>query len=256
MGAKVERKHRQLAADAQLDKRHQGPFLNWIETGYHAIAYGGNVLPLERTAQAIADAEARGSQARPVEAGKVRELADPLDACGYDQGLEVCEKRDGWLVITGKEGEDFRPVAFFFNRERADQYCELEIDDGCGGKEHVAFDACALEASIARDRIVCANDFDLDTHEKLRARVDETLSLADGEPAPSAVQGQAWEPKPGERVQYAPASKENTFIEPACRGTVTRALRIYYVDWDDGHRGQHESAVLGPLPPPPAPEEG
>lgn len=89
-------------------------------------------------------------------------MNNPIDSLGYNEGVEVCPGTDGCVVITGKEGDEFHPVAFFFSRERAEQYCELEVDDKCGGTENVAFGACAIEAVITRNRIVCANDYTLD----------------------------------------------------------------------------------------------
>lgn len=99
-----------------------------------------------------------------------------IDDLGYAEGVEICPKQDGWVVITGKEGEDFRPVAFFFDRERAEQYCDLEFTDVDGNVEPVAFDACALEAVVIRDRIVCSNDFTIDTHAKLRSHIERALA--------------------------------------------------------------------------------
>lgn len=116
------------------------------------------------------------SQRRVSEEG---EAADPYDVIRCERGLEVCEQQQGWVVITGKEGEEFHPVALFFDRGRAEQYCELEYDDGAGEMEPVAFDSCAMEAVIVRDRIVCANDYTLDTFDKLRARIKDALAAAD-----------------------------------------------------------------------------
>jgi hypothetical protein len=50
-----------------------------------------------------------------------------------------------------------------------------------------------------------------------------------------------WVPKDGERVAYKPNQDE--------LGTVTRVLRVAYVDWDEGHSGSHEISVLVPSPP-------
>jgi len=99
-----------------------------------------------------------------------------IEDIGYAEGVEVCPKVDGWVVITGKEGEDFHPVAFFFDKARAEQYCDLTYDDGDGNIEPVAFDACALEAVVIRDRIVCSNDFTIDSPEKLREHVERALT--------------------------------------------------------------------------------
>jgi hypothetical protein len=99
------------------------------------------------------------------------EPTDPIDVLGYEQGLEVCEQQKGWLVITGKEGDTFNPRAFFFSQEAAEQYCALEVDDGLGGKESVAFDACAVEAVIYGDRIIAANDFTIEGHQQLLEHV-------------------------------------------------------------------------------------
>jgi hypothetical protein len=61
--------------------------------------------------------------------------------------------------------------------------------------------------------------------------------------APGAESMAGWVPKDGERVAYKPNQAE--------LGTVTRVLRVAYVDWDEGHSGSHEVSVLVPLPSPP-----
>lgn len=125
----------------------------------------------------------REEGARPfAPVGGAPEPADPLDVLGYEQGLEVCERQEGWLVITGKEGEDFNPAALFFNKERAEQYCELKADDGDGNVEHVAFDACAVEAILYRNRIVTANDYTIEGCAALRAHTEEAMSELEAAP--------------------------------------------------------------------------
>jgi hypothetical protein len=127
----------------------------------------------ELFAQALADIEDE-TEARVRR--ELAELPDPLDVLGYGNGLEVCEQQEGWAVMTGINGEEFRPVALFFDKKRAEQYCELEVGDGCGGFENVAFDACASEAVIVRDRIIVANDYTIDDCKALRERVAIALT--------------------------------------------------------------------------------
>ncbi len=175
--AEVKREHRLLVlvAFAGDINNSLADELRWLDSGESVSAATDR---LERVAQATADLEAT------VEArvrAELAELPDPLDVLGYEQGLEVCERQEGWVVITGVDGEDFHPVALFFDKERAEQYCKLEVDDGCGGTENVAFDACASEAVIVRDRIIVANDYTINDCKELRARVDAALAEAEKE---------------------------------------------------------------------------
>lgn len=170
------------------------PFKNVYGPHFEPELHHGNRIPLEVAkatgGNCMADAQFIGAAHPEVVLSLIAAAraslessgddGDPLGVLGYDNGLEVCEKQDGYVVVTGKEGDEFHPVAFFFDQKRAEQYCELEVDDGCGGTESVAFDACATEASVVAGRIVCANDYTLDDHAKLRARIAESM------PAPSA----------------------------------------------------------------------
>ena len=169
--ATVTKAHRLLVAEAwEGDHLLSGYVRDWVNGKPELrrnVGVEETLRSLDRIAKALADAELRGAEGN---AG----ASDPLDVLGYEDGVEVCEQQKGWLVVTGIDGESFNPAALFFDRGRAEQYCQLEHDGGTGEMEPVAFDPAVVEAVIIGDRIVCANDYTLD-HDSLRALVEAKL---------------------------------------------------------------------------------
>lgn len=110
------------------------------------------------------------------------------------------------------------------------------------GRELAAANARAgrLEASVRLlfDSIRSWGDVSTQTRELVQD-IRQQLSTA---PQASTEQAsvEAWAPTAGERVAYKPNQSE--------LGTVSRVLRVVYVDWDEGHRGSHEPSVLVPCP--------
>lgn len=158
-----ERKHREEAVRIWLGNGWGYDHPSVRDWGPAFVAGEHDNPLLERIAEGLAAATAP--------------TAEPnIDDFHSEKGFEVCTETKGWLVATGINGESFNPAAFFFDEKRAQQYCELEVDDGCGGTENVAFDACAQEAIITRGRIVVSNDYTIESHEQLLARVDQALA--------------------------------------------------------------------------------
>jgi len=90
----------------------------------------------------------------------------------YEHGIEAVQCLEGWAVFGGSEGEDPYLVAFFSREEIAVTYVEAKDAHG----DELVFDGSVNLAIVMGDTIIAANDFELSTHEKLRARVQEWLS--------------------------------------------------------------------------------
>lgn len=93
----------------------------------------------------------------------------------YDAGLFECAAPDvdGWAVFSGSEGEDPKFEGFFLTQEDAQAVAEAphpDLDQG----DCLFFDSSWSRAVLTADfGIVAANDYTIDTHEKLRARIAE-----------------------------------------------------------------------------------
>lgn len=83
----------------------------------------------------------------------------------YAMGIEL-EGCDGWAVFEGVEGDDPSFCAFFTVEAHAVAFAKMRGDDG----ELLLCDPAVVLAIQGEDTLVAANDFELDTHEKLRKR--------------------------------------------------------------------------------------
>lgn len=91
----------------------------------------------------------------------------------YTMGIEL-EGCDGWAVFEGAEGDDPSFCAFFTVEAHAVAFAKMRGDDG----ELLLCDPAVVLAIQGEDTLVAANDFELDTHEKLRKRWLEYLAQA------------------------------------------------------------------------------
>lgn len=96
----------------------------------------------------------------------------------YEMGVEYVSREDvdlppapldGFAVYSGIEGETPQYEGFFPKRWAADRHAAKTHEDG----EPLFYDACVLAAVVVPEGLVVENDYTLDTHAKLLARVDE-----------------------------------------------------------------------------------
>lgn len=93
----------------------------------------------------------------------------------YEAGIEAVQVLEGWAVFGGSEGEDPYLVAFFEREELAVAYVKAKDAHG----DDLVFDGSVALAVVVGDTIIAANDYTLDTHEKLRRRVAEWMAPKD-----------------------------------------------------------------------------
>ncbi|HWA29057.1 MAG TPA: hypothetical protein VG734_25630 [Lacunisphaera sp.] len=79
---------------------------------------------------------------------------------------------DGWAIFTGCEGEDPTFQAFFVDEDTA-RKCSVMVDPDLP-EDALFFDPCVVVAIATEHGIIAANDSELDTHEKLRAKIAES----------------------------------------------------------------------------------
>jgi len=88
----------------------------------------------------------------------------------YEMGLEPVTDQNGWAVFTGCEGETPDFVAFFVDEKAANAFAKSLNEDPEFGNQ----DAFTFLAVLTSDMgIVAENDFELQTHEQLRERIQE-----------------------------------------------------------------------------------
>lgn len=102
-----------------------------------------------------------------------------FDAQVTHMSLEPCFSRsggelllDGWAVFTGIEGEDPTFRAFFVDEDTARKCAVLRDPDL--SEEELFFEPCVSVAVVTERGIVASNDYEIDTHEKLRAKLAES----------------------------------------------------------------------------------
>lgn len=81
----------------------------------------------------------------------------------------------GWWAVCDRCDDDagpYPPVALFRERRRAEAYIRAEDPDDAECR--LAFDACVTPAIVLGDgTVVVANDYDIETHNELRAAIAE-----------------------------------------------------------------------------------
>ncbi|HEX4334653.1 MAG TPA: hypothetical protein VH062_02000 [Polyangiaceae bacterium] len=95
----------------------------------------------------------------------------------YDLGLEAVTDVDGWAVFSGCDGEDPRFVSFHVDESDACE-CVRRMKSDPERSDDVAAELAVLTSDMG---VVSANDFELQTHEQLRARIEQARAagLAD-----------------------------------------------------------------------------
>ncbi len=94
----------------------------------------------------------------------------------YAAGIEPCGMSRGWVIVTGSEGEDPTPRAFFLDEETANTCAALRVPCGEGDTEPLFFDPSVELAVVCGGEIFASNDYTIDTHEKLEAALSSTIA--------------------------------------------------------------------------------
>jgi hypothetical protein len=109
---------------------------------------------------------------------KVAALEAEARVLGYDDGLETVEldsdDADGWAVFTGCEGDSPNFCAFFADKEDAEAFIALPDPEEPECKR--LCDPDIVVAVLTEQGVIAANDFTINTHEQLRARIAEARS--------------------------------------------------------------------------------
>lgn len=90
-------------------------------------------------------------------------------------GIQHEECQDGWAVYSECEGDAPTFRAFFPSQLDAEAFAAAEDPHAHHGEDEgpICFDACVVVAVMTPAGIYTSNDYSIDTHEALRARVAE-----------------------------------------------------------------------------------